>query len=73
MTTPLFGEDQSRYLLIINKKKEFETLANKNNIESERIGFVTGAFLNFKNLPIFKNNLFLNSIQKKLTVLNFFE
>ena len=46
----LFGEDQSRYLLIINKKKEFETLAKKNNIENERIGFVTGDFLNFKNL-----------------------
>ena len=46
----LFGEDQSRYLLVINKKKEIENLAKKNKIEFERIGVVTGAFLNFKNL-----------------------
>ena len=46
----LFGEDQSRYLLVINKKKEFENLAKKNKIEFERIGVVTGAFLNFRDL-----------------------
>ena len=46
----LFGEDQSRYLLVINKKKEFENLAKKNKIEFERIGVVTGAFLNFTDL-----------------------
>ena len=45
----LFCEDQSRYLLIINDKKEFENLA-KNNIDFERIGIVTGNSLNFVDL-----------------------
>ena len=46
----LFGEDQSRYLLVINEKKEFETLAKKNNIIYDKIGIVTGDHLNFKDL-----------------------
>ena len=46
----LFGEDQSRYLLVINEKKEFETLAKKNNITYDKIGIVTGDHLNFKDL-----------------------
>ena len=59
----LFGEDQSRYLIVINDKKEFESLAKKNNIEFERIGVVTGNLLNFKslfNIPV-KTLLKLNS------------
>ena len=46
----LFSEDQSRYILAVNDKKEFENLAKKNNIEFERIGVVTEDILSFNDL-----------------------
>ena len=46
----LFGEDQSRYILIINNKKEFESFASKDKIFFENIGIVGGKYLDFSDL-----------------------
>ncbi len=46
----LFGEDQSRYIVIVNNEKKLEKVAKKDNILIEKIGEVKGNSLNFKNL-----------------------
>ena len=46
----LFGEDQSRYILIVNNKEEFESFASKDKIFFENIGIVGGKYLDFSNL-----------------------
>ncbi|OUX42863.1 phosphoribosylformylglycinamidine synthase II [bacterium TMED277] len=45
----LFGEDQSRYLLIIKNEKEIDTFAKKMNVTISKIGKVSGNSLNFIN------------------------
>ncbi len=46
----LFGEDQSRYIVIVDDEKQLKKIAKKDNIIVEEIGEVKGNSLNFKNL-----------------------
>ena len=46
----LFSEDQSRYILIVNNKKEFQKLARDDKIDFQNIGSVGGKYLDFNGL-----------------------
>ena len=45
----LFCEDQSRYILIVNNKKAFESLARNDGILFQNIGIVGGKYLDFES------------------------
>ena len=45
-----FGEDPSRYIVIVNDEKKFKYLAKKANVKIDFIGEVGGNFLDFRNL-----------------------
>ena len=45
----LFCEDQSRYILIVNNKKAFESLARNDGISFQKIGIVGGKYLDFES------------------------
>ena len=45
----LFGEDQSRYVIISNKRKYLKEIAKDENIYIEELGTVTGDKLSIKD------------------------
>ena len=57
----LFGEDQSRYIVVVKSKSKIEKLAEKNNVYIENIGIVRG-----ENLEVEK--LFEISIKKLIDI-----
>ena len=45
----LFSEDQSRYILIVNNKRKFESLAKNDEVFFKNIGIVGGKYLDFES------------------------